>query len=294
MRTLSESSTLIELLQERTYLTAQLLCRPLTAHLAPPLAALHDEWLAAMATEVKLAEAVVRTEAAVQVVDEQLDLLLVEIVTAVRAATGGDRNAQLYVRLLGTQRPSEAKQPVLGEQLELMRSWQPVLREAGVPALEALAPRLEALVTQADRALLAKQQAEQALAEFSETGARRVLLDRLNALRLSTYDALVALAEEHLELPADFPEQFFPREARARTPTIESVATSIQRLEAQLAKQRALLTELVEKREASERARAAAELAALHAELAALEKEQTARFARIAEVHGRIAELSGD
>lgn len=292
MRPLSDSSTLLELLQERTYTAAQLRARPLTAHLAAPLEALHDSWLHALQTEVRLAEEVLRAEAAVEVADEQLDALLAAIVSTARNATGGDRGAPLYVRLLGTQRALDAQRPVLGEQLALMRSWRDVLAGSGVPALAVQEGPLVALIARADAALADKHAAEQALTDFTETGERRALLDKHVAARQGVYDALLALAEDDPSLPADFAERFFPREARAQVPTLDTVAASIRRLESQLARQRALHAQLLERKAESERARKSAELTALRSELGELEREQTARFARIAEVRARIDDLS--
>ena len=68
--------------------------------------------------------------------DARLDQLLTAIVNSVLVVVGNDRSAPLYVRLLGNQRPSDAKRPVLGEQLELMRSWVGTLGECESPSLQ--------------------------------------------------------------------------------------------------------------------------------------------------------------
>jgi hypothetical protein len=294
MRTLGYGMTLIELLQERAYTGAQLKAHPLTSGLSAEYDALHEAWLGVMASEIKLAEAIVTAEAMVRVSDGRLDQLLTAIVRSVLAVVRGDRSAPLYMRLLGTQRPSDAKRPVLGEQLELMRSWLPVLSESNDEALRRHADELGAAVAQADRAQADQRRAEQALTAFSDSGERKAFIDRFNALRHSTRARLQALAEQaqadlpETEFPDDFAEQFFQSSERARTPTLAGIEANIRRLEGQLAKQRALHEDLAKKRAARERVRAEAAERAIRAELAILEKEHSERQARIDALRARL------
>jgi hypothetical protein len=285
--------TLIELLQERAYTGAQLKAHPLGADLSAEYDALHGSWLKVMDSEIKLAEAIVKAEAMVRFTDGRLDQLLTAIVRSVLAVVGNDRSAPLYVRLLGSQRPSDAKRPVLGEQLELMRSWVPVLAESASAALQDHAHELGTAVERADGALSDQRAAEQALTVFSESGERKAFIDRFNALRHSTYARLQALSEQaqadgQSELADDFAEQFFQSSERARTPTLAGIEANIRRLEGQLAKQRALHHDLAAKREARERIRTEAAQRAIHAELAILEKEHAERQTRIDALRARL------
>ena len=291
MRTLSYSMTLIELLQERAYTNAQLKAHPLTADLAAEYDALHVAWLRIMEQEIKLAEAVVTAEAMVRFADGRLDQLLTTIVSSVLSAVGNDRSAPLYVRLLGTQRPSDAKRPVLGEQLELMRSWIPTLNESELPALQRHASELTTAVAQADRALADQQAAEQALTTFSEKGERQAFVDGFKTLRQATHARLRQLSDQDDTLPDDFAEQFFQSSERSRTPTINGIEANIRRLEGQLGKQRAVHQDLVAKRDARERARTDATQRAIRAELTILEKEHAERQTRISTLHAKLTPM---
>lgn len=281
--------TLIELLQERAYTDAQLKAHPLTAQLASDYDALHAAWLKVMEQEIKLAEAVVTAEAMIRFTDARLDQLLTAIINSVLVVVGNDRSAPLYVRLLGKQRPSDAKRPVLGEQLELMRSWVATLSECESPALQRHASELATAIAQADRALLDQQAADRALTTFSESGERKTFIDGFSALRQATHAKLQALIDQEPSLPEDFAEQFFPSSERTRTPTLAGVEANIRRLESQLAKQRALHKDLLLKREARDKARAEATQRALRAELTVLEKEHAERQLRIDALHARLS-----
>jgi hypothetical protein len=275
--------TLIELLQERAYTAAQLKAHPLTAEMAKDFDQLHAIWLQVMEQEIALAEAVVTTEARARFVDGQLDQLLGLILKTVLERVDGDRGAPLYVRLVGKQKPSEVKRPVLGEQLELMRSWVTPLRELADPELQAHAETLAECVAQADEALAAQQAAEQQLTEFSERGDRRAFVERMSTLRRATFNRLTTLPRRHPDagLAPDFAELFFQTSERARTPTLAGIEANIRRLEAQLEKQRAVLQKLTAKRSASEQARIEAERQLIQAELDVLEREHSDRQKRI-------------
>lgn len=288
MRTLNYLMTLVELLQERAYTAAQLKAHPLTTALAHEYDALHAAWLKVMEQEIALAEAVVTAEAMVRFTDGRLDHLLSAIVSSVLATVGNDRKAPLYVRLLGNQRPSDAKRPVLGEQLELMRSWVPTLAESDSPRLQRHASELITAIEHADRALADQQSAEQALATFSENGERKAFIDGFDALRHATHAKLQLLTDQDESLPDDFAEQFFPSSERSRAPTLSGVEATIRRLEAQLSRQRALHKDLLTKRDARDKAREEANQRAIRAELAILEKEHAERQARIDALHRKL------
>lgn len=280
--------TLIELLQERAYTDAQLKAHPLTTQLASDYDALHAAWLKVMEQEIKLAEAVVTADAMIRFTDARLDQLLTAIVNSVLVVVGNDRSAPLYVRLLGNQRPSDAKRPVLGEQLELMRSWVGTLGECESPNLQRHASELAVAITNADRALADQQAADRALSAFSESGERKSFIDGFSALRQATHAKLQTLIDQDPTLPEDFAEQFFPSSERTRTPTLAGVEANIRRLENQLAKQRAIHKDLQAKREARDKARAEATQRALRAELSILEKEHAERQLRIDALHARL------
>lgn len=289
MRTLTPSMTLIELLQERAYTAAQLKAHPLTAELARDYDELHIAWLRVLDEEIQLAEAVVTAQALARSVDAELDRLF-DLIVAEAREQGGDSEAKppLLRRLLGTQRPQDARRPVLGEQLELMRRWPEVLFSTEIESLHRMAAALTAELAQGDKAATDRTRAEQALSDFEQRGERSEFVDRFNVLRRATRERLTALQQRHPELPVEFVSRFFQQPERAQRPTLSTLEQQIKRLEAQLAQKKAQQQDLLARREESERARRAAEQQALRAELQALEDEQRARATRISELRQKL------
>lgn len=289
MRTLTTSMTLIELLQERAYTAAQLKAHPLTAELARDYDELHIVWLRVLDEEIQLAEAVVTAQALARAVDAELDRLFDAVIAEVRTGNVAEPEALLR-RLLGTQRPQDARRPVLGEQLELMRRWPAVLFSTNVEPLHRMAAALTAALAQGDQAATDRTRAERALTDFEQSGERSEFIERFNTLRRATRERLVALQQQNADLPTDFATRFFQQPERTPRVTLASLEQQIKRLEAQLAQKKAQHEELVAKRAESERARRTAEQRALRTELQALEEEERARAARIAELRQKLTE----
>lgn len=187
--------------------------RPLTEALAPPLATFFPRIQDAMSTEWQLTLDVMRAEARVIVLDERLDTTVDAIVTAILAITGGDRSHWLYVLFLGTQKPSELKAPIMGEELEtLEKVWLPELGKTQFPTLSAFTAVLKPQIEEARTAVTALAVAKQALTHFrSEQGACGALVADINSARKGAHGQLgvIAHANPLALLPVDFPESFF-------------------------------------------------------------------------------------
>jgi hypothetical protein len=287
MRTLTYDMDLTDLEEERAYTIARLEAHPLTGSLemTTDYESLQEPWVALVMREVALIREVAAAGAAIDIVDDLLDTLLNTIVNSILIVVDNNRNHPLYQRFFPSQRPSDVKKPVLGEQLETMRSWIPTLMESPHAGLKAHAAELQRLVTAADEAVAAERKASQELTDFNEIGERKAFVDRFNALRKRTFGHLGELLHKHPEanLPNDLPEQFFRRDTR-RPPSMASVKRVIQRLEARLERQRVLLGQL----EAAEAERVKKKQDETRAEVAELEAQAAKALARAAELKSKI------
>jgi hypothetical protein len=294
MRTLTIETPLTALLLERVYTFTRLKAHPLTEPLAADFASLHEDWLRTLMLEVEFTETKAAAEAIIDVTDDDLDLLFNAIVNTLLILVDNDRSSALWVRFLGDQRPAEARKPVLGAQLELMRPWVTTLKSTQNPTLSEYSDRLAPLIKKADDAVTAQSAAAERLETFNQIGERKAFVDKLNALRKLTFGRLAELPHKHPEanLTADFAEQFFLRDSRSRGATLASEERVVQRLEEQLKKHRATLDELKAKQEATEKVRANAEQAALREELAALERETAAKLARAAALKAKLGDAT--
>ncbi|MDI1484136.1 hypothetical protein [Polyangium sp. y55x31] len=261
---------------------------PDTAPLAESFAALRAEVRKRKAEEDALLDGIAFAKALVVAADDVLNLLVDETKKAVLAAYDQDFQAPLYRQLFEGQSPSELKRPLLGAQLETMRAWVGPLGAANVPALDVIAQKLSSAIVKADDAVTKTSLAEQAMDTFV-AGPRTSLVNDVNALRKLTAGQIGELVHGILEgkVPRDFADRFFLSSGGSRTPTSAELSQSITRLEAKLARQKALLESMKEKEAKQLRARQEAELAEKQAKLAAAEK-------RAAEAAQEIARLKAE
>jgi predicted ribosome quality control (RQC) complex YloA/Tae2 family protein len=101
--------------------------------------------------------------------------------------------------------------------------------------------------------------------DFRDIGRRKQFIDKLNAKRQEVAGALAKLPFEHPELPSDYADRFFAREApRDDEPTIDEIKETILTLEARIAEQRTLLKKLEDEAEAERQAEATRTAQATH------------------------------
>jgi hypothetical protein len=225
------------LFEDTTYVLVRVQARPLTAGLAPLLIAFLAELAGTDEQEKQLVIDDARTEFAMVLSDDALDHFVDSVVNSLLTITGGKRDDALYVHFLGSQKPFQLKNPVLGPELEKVRGWLPSLETSPHAILAALAPAGAQLVAEGDKAQLAFSAAHQALKDFREVGARVALVAKANALFSTTYGALGDIAHSHPEanLPKDFADGFFRHDHRRRTPlSSEELGVKVAAAEAAL------------------------------------------------------------
>jgi hypothetical protein len=106
--------------------------------------------------------------------------------------------------------PSYIKRPILGRQLELMRTWLTILQEATTPeGLRELAKDLSEQIQAADGAAMAKEQANQAARQFRLIGEKKQFIDGLNIWRQELHAELDKISSQTPHLPRDFASTFF-------------------------------------------------------------------------------------
>ncbi len=170
MRTLPAGFPLLDLVHELSFSTAQLQAQPLGASYAKEFEALLGATHKALLRQLELVTAQAVADAKVVRADDVLNQLVDQLSLTVLGLTGGEREHPLYQRFFGRQRPSEAKRPILGAQLELMRDWEATLLAAPQPELQALGTQLASAVKTADVAVEALRKAEQQRTDFAELG----------------------------------------------------------------------------------------------------------------------------
>jgi len=273
-RTIAYRTGLLLLIREIRYTLAQLAAEPLASAHVPAFQALRDECKTVLLQEVDLLEGLAAAQAAVDKADDNLDDFAGRTSRAVEDFTGSNPKHPLVAHLFKGKSLSKFKRPVLGGQLETMRGWGSPLTSTGAAPLLSLANELPALIAAADKAVALQDAATQKNREFRDLGARRALVDKLNAQRKETGGVLAKLPFQLPNLPPDFGDRFFRTEALAseEEETIEEVKASITDLEAQLADRKAQLATM-EAQEAAA-AKAAVERKAAEQSLEELEAQQ--------------------
>ncbi|WP_437567552.1 hypothetical protein [Sorangium sp. So ce542] len=265
---------------------------PALAPLVAAFEAFEQQWLEVSAQERALLAAVFLAEARVERADDRLNFLSDAVSATLLVDLKGKRTSTEYTRYFGTQRPSDFKRPLLGDQLTSMRTWPPSLKESQNPTLKEYGARLEAVVAEADAANKEQLDADQKLTDFRISGVRKVLVDRFNALRKSTYGELAKFAHDHpeLKLPNDFAGDYFRRESAPREPSVAELDRRIAAAEAELNRLRSLRDAKMAAMDAEAKAKAEAERAAKQAKLAAARKLEEELKAQVAQLQ---AELGG-
>jgi hypothetical protein len=285
-RTLSLDTPILDLATEILHTRSLLQAYPFLQEHVARFDGLYAEWTALMQQELGFLSDKQDGEAQVIAVDDAIDYLCVAISATLLAEAGGDRKATSYQRYFGAAPPSKLKRPVLGQQLEVMRTWPASLQsEDASPALKEYGARLAEQVEAADRAVTALAEAKRKLADF-EVGARKQFIDKLNAARVLEYGQLAetALRQPELRLSRSFAFRFFLRSSGRRKATIADVERDILRLQERLRKQEELLVRMMEEEEAEARLREDAEITAAAAELEEAERKFAEAQQRLAAI----------
>ncbi|HSN99423.1 MAG TPA: hypothetical protein VLS89_14100 [Candidatus Nanopelagicales bacterium] len=262
---------------------------PLTVQIATPFTQLRQDLISVRAEEVQHIDAFKAANARANVVDDQLDLIVEEVKTAVLAEVGTRYDDPRYTSFFDNQSPSEVKRPRLGDQLATMRAWVGPLQASTNTTLQDIGQRLAHIIQEADEVVKAQALAQQAMDAF-EMGPRKAFIDRVNGQRKLAAGKIGEIIHAHPErkLPSNYVDRFFLQGAASRTPTIAELERSIARQKARLTRQEALLEELKAKRTRAEQARQQAELEARKQKLADAEKRATEAAAELAALKAKL------
>lgn len=294
MRTLPYGLPLLDLVHELTFTTAQLGAHPLGVGLTKDFESLLAGTAKAVARQLELTSALALAESKVARADDVLNAILENVNLTLMQLVARDRDAPLYRRFFGTQRPSEAKRPVLGAQLDLMRGWLPILQAAPQPELKAHAAPLEAALKAADDALSAMAKAEGDHESFHEIGEVKALIDASNAARKGAHGVLAQAVHKDpsANLPGDFAEGFFLRDNRWTAPTVKELRARVGRSEVLLARHKAQLAEAEEREQLATRLENEAQALALREEVAAIESRVAEERARANALRDKLQRLA--
>ncbi len=292
MRTLPYGFPLLTLVAELSFTIAQLKAHPRGAPYVKEFEDLHAATIKTLMRQLELVAVQATAEAKVQRSDDTLTQLLELINLALASVT--DRSSPLYQRFFGSQRPSEVKRLILGPKLELMQDWLPIVKGTTIPELAAQATPLETAVKVADGAAEALHTAEQQLIDWSNIGAYKELIDKVNGTRKATHGKLAELVHKHPEanLPKDFAERFFVQQQRPTAPTRKELVAKIARTEQQLTRLRQQLAEQDERQAQAERTQRESQAEALRREVAAIERRVEDERLRASALKSKLQELS--
>lgn len=151
LRTFDTEDAPLALREEITYSRDRCENHSLATKHVPVFAALLDEWQAVFAKFLALQDKIARAEARVDACDDELDPFVDEVAAALLLGNN-NRDSEEFRSYFGSKQPHEIKRPVLGDELELVRSWLPSLKASTNSLLVALGTRGEALVAKADDA----------------------------------------------------------------------------------------------------------------------------------------------
>jgi hypothetical protein len=217
-----------------------LAANPLTAFLAAGFDGWITEWKAVFLQEIDHRIAGTSAAALEVSLDGDLNDLSDETSRTVLIYTKNNREDPEYVFYFNGERASDFKKPHMGSQLAAMTVWPPHMAASPHAPIINLGTRIAVKVKDAGTAIESTATAEQKAREFRLTGARRQLIDKLNALRKATYGILAEMPHKHpeLKLPGNFADRFFPAEravAPSRPPTAASLKLEMDVLQADLA-----------------------------------------------------------
>lgn len=287
-RILHRRTALPAILTEIRYTLSRVRAHPLAVQHVPIFEDLRTECMQVLIEDFSLLEGVADAQATVDISGETLDGLATRFYRTVLLITGESRNHPIMTYYFGDKTLTEFRRPVLGTQLAEMTRWIPSLQTAD-PRLQAYEPELIAAVAAATQAAQAKKQAIDARRQFRDLGARRQLVDRLNAIRKEVHGSMAKLPHEHTDLPTSFADLFFRRDpGRSEVEdddamdTVEGVLAHLEELRVATAEAAERLAEL--QAEAEAEAKAAEEKAAEEAAVAEIDKT-------VAELHKKRAKL---
>ncbi len=199
------------------FTTTLLSVDPLGAPLVATWVALRVEWVTIDQTANGLEVTRLGAVALVKRCDQDLDDLARDFSKDLSKVTKGDHDDPLYRSYFGDLTLDELTRPMLGDQLATMRGWIPSLTASADPTLEPYAARLTALIQKTDDAVKARADAEEAVNDFRQRGARMAFYDKVNAARHLTWGQLGQAAKQPgVRVGPKFADRFFLKAKRPK------------------------------------------------------------------------------
>jgi hypothetical protein len=199
---------------ELIFTSAALAADEQAADLVPRADALLVTWKQIQDEQLARWDAQDRADAQVATADDHLDRLVFKVALVLEGATGKnrkDRRWSLYFEVP----PHKLIKPVLGDELETMKSWRTHLQQETLPGLVALAPELDAAIARAEAALVAKRQAKEANTSFRTARGLADFVDNVRIARDAIHADLAARqAKEGSGLERSWPDTFFRHRSR--------------------------------------------------------------------------------
>jgi hypothetical protein len=248
------------------------------------------EWWDVYKAERGILDEGVTADAAVSCADQALDRTSDGVAGTILIDVGNNRRSPLYLRYFPSESPSRFKKPKLSEQLAAMRTWPPSLLDSPNPALKAYGAALVAQIDAADEAVARVSTADQKLADFRTTGARKQFFDKVNGARKKLHGEVAKLVHDHPEwnLPKGYVNALFQHEATPEL-SLADVDRKIEAASAELAKLYTMREARLKEEEEAAMARKEAEKKAQQAELEAAAKAAAEAKARFDALQAKLA-----
>lgn len=292
IRNLSHLISLVALRCEIIATHNEVKAHPLTQGYAPVYEGLRNDWSVVFDEELGLRDGLGAAIARIGWIKVLINAVASRVSKALLNLTQDDRTHPLYVAYFKKKSLCEFKRLALLAQTDAMRGWIPELTGNDVPALAVLGAEVNAAVTAADNAMTTRDALETQIGFFRDTGNRKKLFSKVNAVRKQTHGDLSKMPHEKLGLPTNFADLFFLHESNAaeKPPTLDSIDKELAILEQQL-------TEKKEQRKALEaelesEVKEEAERVMNQVAIAELKKVEADAEKKAAEAKAKIAELS--
>jgi len=217
VRRIGYNESLESIRDELVYTRARLEADADARDLAPRIQDLIGRWQGVRQGQLDGWDAELVAQAQVDAVDYALDGAVEELATNLDTAVRRDRQSPRWKRYFGSDTPGAIRHLGLASETSRVSGWIDSLKSESEPELRQCGQHLAQLVTEAGRALEARQKAATVRADHR---AREImtLVDDLNALRLSLYGELITRVGK-TSRDRSWPAEFFYHAPRARRAT---------------------------------------------------------------------------
>ncbi len=282
--------TILTLYEEYYYTRGRLRRHALARSLAAEFEAFEPRLQATLLAELGLIGNRYEGDAAVDWIDVDLDDILNGVAAVSLIESKNDRGSPPYSYYFSTQRPSDMRRPVLGAQLDTMRTWPTSLRASSNAVLVEYGTKLESKIAVADECEGFQRTAQTALSDFRTLGGRKECVDEFNAKRKALHGKLGEIQHQHPELGTGWADSFFRHGSGSEKPTLREIEKRLMAAEEEVGALKRQRDELIAQEEAAARLKADLERTRRLAELAAAKQAAADAAARIAELEAALGD----